>query len=540
MGAQLNRRLFLRGVGGVVLAAPMLHTLGRRAAVAQDSLGASPKRLILMFTHYGCLTDRWFPATAHGTLKPDDYKGLSIEALAPHASKLLMPRGIRAMNEWTPDLSRGQGVDPHQQVVGSYFTCQPVYPNSDDPFGLTQSPRFPSRPVGPSLDHVCAQQLSPGQVPMLLRVGGSNDTAQSAISYSAAEVQFSGIGTLNQAYAAVSFPSSPEALGVSTTYQELRKQRVLDLVRDDLTTLRSRTTSASDKHKLEAWETLLQETAQAVAAHQCSEELAITSLGLTEANLGRPASDPAQKVENTSLVEADIWSNLAVLAAVCNANPIIVLKFPGLMTSAGLGLTTDAHGISHRVGSHDFGGDCVTDANEQIEKIDRFYATRFAHLVATLDGISEGEETLLDNTATVWFQEMSDGVAHNLNNLPIIQAGSCGGYFKTGQAINVDNGDADLSRGTSSALCAEGGAFAFSEIANAGTDPSLANAPINKYFCNLMNAIGVKAGDDGFPMVGGTAPVTHYGMYDKTEDFIGGGVNPPMIHSPGEFEQLRA
>ena len=35
---------------------------------------------------------------------------------------------------------------------------------------------------------------------------------------------------------------------------------------------------------------------------------------------------------------------------------------------------------------------------------------------------------------------MSDGNSHNLNNLPILQAGSCGGYFKTGQAVNVENG----------------------------------------------------------------------------------------------------
>ena len=45
---------------------------------------------------------------------------------------------------------------------------------------------------------------------------------------------------------------------------------------------------------------------------------------------------------------------------------------------------------------------------------------------------------MLDNTATVWFQEMSDGNSHNLNNMPILQAGSCGGYFKTGAAVNVE------------------------------------------------------------------------------------------------------
>ena len=70
-----------------------------------------------------------------------------------------------------------------------------------------------------------------------------------------------------------------------------------------------------------------------------------------------------------------------------------------------------------------------------------------------LDGIKNGDgSTLLDSTAAVWFNEMSDGNAHNLNNLPIIQAGSCGGYFKTGWAINVDTantGAADLTQGNS-------------------------------------------------------------------------------------------
>ncbi len=55
-----------------------------------------------------------------------------------------------------------------------------------------------------------------------------------------------------------------------------------------------------------------------------------------------------------------------------------------------------------------------------------------------------------------------------------------------------------------------------------------------------MNALGVKAGADGFPAVGGSAEVTKYGMYDKTEDFVGGGTNPPMIHDPGEYSALRA
>jgi hypothetical protein len=40
--------------------------------------------------------------------------------------------------------------------------------------------------------------------------------------------------------------------------------------------------------------------------------------------------------------------------------------------------------------------------------------------------------------------------------------------------------------------------------------------------------------------MGGTQEVTHYGMYDRTEDFIGGGTKPAMISNPGEWSELKA
>jgi hypothetical protein len=134
---------------------------------------------------------------------------------------------------------------------------------------------------------------------------------------------------------------------------------------------------------------------------------------------------------------------------------------------------------------------------------------------------------------------MSDGNSHNLNNLPILQAGSCGGYFKTGWAVNVDGGTADMSQGNSDSDCA-GGQSPMNKLDSLGTPPATAAKPINKYYCNLMNAIGVKAGADGFPAVGGTNPVSKYGKYDDTKMFSDGGTKPATISSPGEYTELRA
>ena len=49
----LNRRVFLRGLGGACVSAPFLSSLAERAAKAQAQVAASPKRLFVLFTHYG-------------------------------------------------------------------------------------------------------------------------------------------------------------------------------------------------------------------------------------------------------------------------------------------------------------------------------------------------------------------------------------------------------------------------------------------------------------------------------------------------------
>jgi hypothetical protein len=71
-----------------------------------------------------------------------------------------------------------------------------------------------------------------------------------------------------------------------------------------------------------------------------------------------------------------------------------------------------------------------------------------------------------------------------------------------------------------------------------GTPPGVATQPINKYFCNLMNAIGVKADSTGYPAKGGSEPVTRYGKYDDTTLFRTD--TPAIIKSPGEYGALRA
>ncbi len=556
----LNRRLFLRGLGGAAVAAPFLSSIAERAAKAQGMQMAPPKRLIVMFTHYGCLTNRWFPTKSHGELTASDLEETNLAPLAEFAPKILMPRGIRAMNQWhasnnSASSAVGQGNDPHTQVVGSYFTCHPVAPNTDNPFDLqNQEAKFNATPVARSLDHVCAEQLSPDGTPLFMRVKNSQDNAQSAISYSGPGEQFPGIGDPAQVYSSLTnlFQSSEPT---PDDYQAVRRQSVIDVVKDDLDTLKSYDMSQADRQKLEAWMELLDSTGKALT-QQCNPEAA-SMLGLADipSRSGGLGGDPVADMATDSMDWADIFSALATLSALCDANRVIFVKYPGshtfrgLTTEAGNAIDLDNHGASHRIGDPGMGGDCVGGVMDMLNTIDQFYVRKFANLVGMLDSVPEGDGKLLDNTATVWFQEMSDGNAHNLNNLPIIQAGGCGGYFKTGHIVNVESGAADLSVGNSDKYCNGDNSIPTGDVDGTGTPEGIGTAPINKYFCNLMNAIGVKGNDDGFPDPNGSGPVSKFGMFDDTSLFFGGPyensdsdgqLREPEIKDPGEFEDLKS
>ena len=82
---------------------------------------------------------------------------------------------------------------------------------------------------------------------------------------------------------------------------------------------------------------------------------------------------------------------------------------------------------------------------------------------------------MLDNSATVWFQEMSDGDSHNLNNLPILQAGAPATTSRRARAVNVEKGATDMSQGNSDSDCM-GGQSLSNKLDSLGTPATTATS----------------------------------------------------------------
>jgi hypothetical protein len=536
----MHRRLFLRGVGGFTLAAPFLHSLNE----AKGAAATDPKRVVIFYTHNGCLTDRWFPKNENGPLLASDLSG-TLAPLAPYVNKLLLPRGFRSMNAY----AQGQSIDPHDQACGSKLTCAPI---------STDSNRYAT---AESLDHTIAKQINPNKnTPLVLSVGAASTRVKEVISFSGANQAFPANVNPQTVFNALTLGTgttpTPTTPGPTMTpevdYHVKRGQSAIDLVRGDLQRLQKAKLSSADQGRLQNWLDLLRDTEVGTGGMTggtggggsvgtpaaCTQDMA-TQLGVTADALkaasptgaitagtlnfnGAPAPGTGEADTNLAISftkGGDMMMNLIALNMMCDANRVFVFLYPGYIVYNwdGIKHTHDHHGLSHRTGDFSVGGSCKVDGVlDMINQIDQWLAGKFAKLVGLLDGIQEGTGKLLDNTATMWLSELSDGAAHNINNLPILIAGSCGGYLKQGAAVNVENPSKNIDNGASDNTCQTAGG----SIGNTGSVGG--NVPINKLYVTLMNAVGCTDGGN---------KVTKFGVMDGTNATAG-------ISNPGEVATL--
>lgn len=516
----MNRRLFLKGVAGAALAVPFLSSLERPA---RAQAAAAPRRLVIFYTQNGCLTNRWFPTQEDGALTAEHLTGTTLAGLAPFADKLLFPRGLAMYPRGQVTVNGVTYFDPHDQGMGSKLTCAPI-DSENDHYAMARS-----------LDHVAAELVNPGtKTPLVLSVGFASSNVKQVLSYKNALEPYTPETNPATVYSSLSgvFGSGTANPTTEADYRVLRGKSIIDLVDAHLASLRRARMSSADQQKLDAWLQLIRETETQVVSAACNAETA-AALGITEADVnaasGRSGGGGGRGGFGGGFVDTgtaftlggDMMIKLIALTMMCDTNRVIIMQWPGFVTFNFDGMTHeyDHHGLSHRNGSAAVGGECVPGVLDMIAEIDNWYAKRYVKLVDTINQIQEGEgTTMLDNSAVMWLPELADGNAHNNNNLPVVIAGSAGGYLKTGVSVNLESNA--LGTGDSEASCSGEGAMAgFGGITRGG------NVPLNKLYVTLLNAIG--------GAVPGWTPVTEFGVCDSNTPEDG-------ITKPGELDAIKA
>jgi len=201
---------------------------------------------------------------------------------------------------------------------------------------------------------------------------------------------------------------------------------VVDLVHDQYRSLTrgafgdARRLSSSDRQRLEAHFTLISELQRKLSTSVSCESV--------------PEPNNEEGIENLRLA-----ADLFVAALRCGASNV------GVITAAGSHISADGGWTNwHEQVAHNGGGDrSKASFNPEFQRINyrahrRFFEEVFLRLVTGLDVEESDGETFLDRSLVLWSMESGDTTHHNIS-MPVVTAGSAGGFFETGRYVDYRN-----------------------------------------------------------------------------------------------------
>ena len=404
--APLSRRSLLGGVvrGSLVtLALPPLQAMFNASGTAYACDGVLPKRFGLWYWGNGNVPDRWTPT---GTGDGDAWvlsEELSPLALIKHKICVVSGLAVKLPN-----------TAPHSSGCAGMLSASPLQSTGDDE---TFS--------APSIDQVIAAQVGGASLYRSIQTAATDCSGRS----------YNGPNSQNPpeidpfAFYERIFGDTfvePGEDGIVDPRLGLRRS-VLDAVMGDIQGLQKRLGSADrqrlEQHldgvrELEQRLTMLQENPPNLES--CSR--AEAPKGSFEDIDGRPQIP----------LRNDVMSRMLAMTLACDqtrvfahflSDPVADVLYEG--TTAG------HHSLTHDEPAPQ------DQVNEITLQIMEMLATSLQHL----DAIPEGDGTLLDNCAILACSEVSLGQTHNIEEMPIVLAGGCCGFFKVDHHYRSLSGD---------------------------------------------------------------------------------------------------
>lgn len=439
---RIDRRRFLFGSGGAMLALPLLESLAPRTAKGGGS--TAPKRLLIVTHEQGRLVgngtdgDWWSPRATTGPLAAAMAPSAMLAALAPIADQIVTIDGVDNLVRHASNMQDG-----HIPALVSALTCMPQAGEE-------------WRSVGPSIDYVAGLRLRASAAMRASVVLPASATPYNDYGYS--PIQFYGQGGTeatvasgNPAEAVVDIFGPPMAdPGPMTdppppTLRErmmARRVDLLDGVREQLQSLRSRV-STRDRERLDRHAEFISST-QALFAGGGDTQPTATCTRPDETMM--PHVVPADWDEYQQYGNPPEWSRgrsdaltwphqleNAVQALACDVVRVVGLGFhPDPAWSTEFGSSPfEGDGTLHEwVHGMQSPNNSIANAND-IATGFQSYARRFTELVQRLAEIEDIDGSrLLDNTLVVWVSEMGYGSDHLVWNIPVVMAGMPSAFTK--------------------------------------------------------------------------------------------------------------
>lgn len=158
------------------------------------------------------------------------------------------------------------------------------------------------------------------------------------------------------------------------------------------------------------------------------------------------ANDNYDLVRSTNVFGeiVDLNIEIALQAMACGVRNVIYLQNSQCVSlrnfTNGAPSANASQGNHHEL-SH-YGSDLRADVpravkEKQYTDIQAWYMSKLAKLLEGMKNIKEGDKTVLYNSGVLALSEFGNANEHGMTNVGIILAGQAGGYFKTGQCVDV-------------------------------------------------------------------------------------------------------
>jgi hypothetical protein len=416
---RLSRRALLRGASGVALGLPLLDAMMPRTVRAQDA--AAPRRIIFVFQANGDEVDQRFTQTGETAFQFGDF----LSPLEPYRDELLI---LNKLDRRFSELPEDQRADNHQQGgsslapwtsgAGSY----PIGGSEGKTIGYVQ---------GPSADYeignrVIADNPSVPYRHLVYRVGQKHNDIWNLHSHGGPVGQQNPVPPETDPYAAYTriftFNSGDEDAQAAIKRRLAKRQSALDLVQDEVNTLKSRIGSA-DKQKLELHAESLRDIERTLQGGNGAAEC-------KPLDLGTPIDAYAD--ENHAIV-GELFFKISALAFACDLTRSVNFNWSG-NTSGRV-----YKNLGHDEGHHDISHNSDAAAFERIRAIHKHLWTQNTKLYDTLKSIPELGGTIWDHTLVVHWNELAQGDSHALSDGLVVLAGGAHNYFRRGRLLEFGN-----------------------------------------------------------------------------------------------------
>ncbi|WP_437290743.1 DUF1552 domain-containing protein [Sorangium sp. So ce406] len=402
---RLDRRTFLRGVGGLAVALPFLDAMSGSASAVEF-----PKRFVVFFTGLGTVKKAWQPTGTEASFE----LGEILAPLAPYRDKLLVVEGVDMESAYN-----GPG-DAHQQGIGQALTGTELQEGTLFPYACNPAARV-GWGGGISVDQFLAAQLGQRTKLSSLELG--------------VQVQYANVSS-RVSYLGPGQPVPPEddpraafdrlftdlsADPADLARRRALRRRVLGDVMEDYGALAQKL-GGEDRQKLEHHLDALNEI-----------EARLEAPGLLGGACALPAlGEPLDVYANDNFPAIGrLQIDLLATALACDLTRVASIQWSA--TQAGKVFTWLGQSETHHALSHSNLAD--EDKQRQLIDIGRWQAEQLAYLLGKLDAVPEGAGTLLDNTIVLWCTDISEGQSHSRRDMPYVIAGGAGGALRTGRYL---------------------------------------------------------------------------------------------------------